>query len=87
MKKKLIKKIIYYILLTIAFLILPFSIRNVYLSILVRASLIDIIINILSGTFIFLYPFVLALMIRYNLKHDKWPMKFLYEEDEGDENE
>lgn len=80
--KRAVKKIIYYILLTIAFLLLPFAVRNVYLSILVRSSIIDIIINVISGLFIFIYPLSLALIIRHNLKYNKWPFKFINEEGE-----
>ena len=80
--KKIIKKIIYYIFLTISFLLLPLCIRNVYLSILVKSSILDIIINIISGLFVFSYRFIIAMIIRYNLKHNRWPFKFLYEEDE-----
>ena len=80
--KKIIKKIIYYIFLTISFLLLPLCIRNVYLSILVKSSILDIIINIISGLFVFLYTFIIAMIIRYNIKHNRWPFKFLYEEDE-----
>jgi hypothetical protein len=80
--KKIIKKIIYYIFLTISFLLLPLCIRNVYLSILVKSSILDIIINIISGLFVFSYTFIIAMIIRYNLKHNRWPFKFLYEEDE-----
>ena len=76
---KLIKRIIYYIFLTIAFLILPFSIRNIYLLIVIKASLLNIIVNIILSIFIFIYPFSIALIIRYNLKHNKWPIKLLYE--------
>lgn len=83
--KKILKKIIYYIFLTISFILLPFSIRNVYLSILVKSSLFDIIINIISGIFIVSYAFIIAMIIRYNIKHDRWPFKFLYEEDEEDD--
>ena len=80
--KKIIKKIIYYIFLTISFLLLPLCIRNVYLSILVKSSILDIIINIISGLFVFSYTFIIAMIIRYILKHNRWPFKFLYEEDE-----
>ena len=80
--KKIIKKIIYYIFLTISFLLLPLCIRNVYLSKLVKSSILDIIINIISGLFVFSYTFIIAMIIRYNLKHNRWPFKFLYEEDE-----
>lgn len=80
--KKIIKKIIYYIFLTISFLLLPLCIRNVYLSILVKSSILDIILNIISGLFVFSYTFIIAMIIRYNLKHNRWPFKFLYEEDE-----
>lgn len=80
--KKIIKKIIYYIFLTISFLLLPLCIRNVYLSILVKSSILDIIINIISGLFVFSYTFIIAMIIRYNIKHNRWPFKFLYEEDE-----
>ena len=83
--KKIIKKIIYYIFLTISFLLLPLCIRNVYLSILVKSSILDIIINIISGLFVFSYTFIIAMIIRYNLKHNRWPFKFLYDED--DEND
>ena len=79
--KKILEKIIYYIFLTIAFLILPFSIRNIYLSILVKSPLLDLIIDILSGLFIFLYPLAIALMIRYHIKNNKWPIIDLDEED------
>lgn len=84
--KKLIKKIVYYIVLTIAFLILPFSIRNIYLSILVKENIIDFLINLLASIFIFLYPLSIALMIRYNIKNDKWPINILNDES-GEENE
>ncbi|MBQ2909203.1 MAG: hypothetical protein IJE53_00180 [Bacilli bacterium] len=84
--KKLIKKIVYYIVLTIAFLILPFSIRNIYLSILVKENIIDFLINLLASIFIFLYPLSIALMIRYNIKNDKWPINILNDE-VGEENE
>ncbi|MBQ3511613.1 MAG: hypothetical protein IJA30_04880 [Bacilli bacterium] len=83
--KKIIKKIIYYIFLTISFLLLPLCIRNVYLSILVKSSILDIIINIISGLFVFSYTFIIAMIIRYNLKHNRWPFKFLYEEDDEDD--
>ena len=83
--KKIIKKIIYYIFLTISFLLLPLCIRNVYLSILVKSSILDIIINIISGLFVFSYTFIIAMIIRYNLKHNRWPFKFLYEEDEDND--
>lgn len=83
--KKIIKKIIYYIFLTISFLLLPLCIRNVYLSILVKSSILDIIINIISGLFVFSYTFIIAMIIRYNLKHNSWPFKFLYEEDDEDD--
>lgn len=83
---KIIKKIIYYIFLTVAFLILPFSIRNIYLLIIIKSSLLEILINIISSAFIFIYPLAIALIIRYNLKNNKWPFKFLYE-DEGEEDE
>ena len=83
--KKIIKKIIYYIFLTISFLLLPLCIRNVYLSILVKSSILDIIINIISGLFVFSYTFIIAMIIRYNLKHSRWPFKFLYEEDDEDD--
>lgn len=79
--KKIIKRIIYYIFLTAAFLLLPFSIRNIYLTILVKSSLLDIIINTIAGIFVFSYAFTIAMIIRYNIKHDRWPIKFLYEED------
>lgn len=84
--KKILKKIIYYIVLTIAFLILPFSIRNIYLSILVKENVIDFLINLLASTFIFLYPLGIALMIRYNIKNNKWPINILNDE-EGEEDE
>lgn len=84
--KKLIKKLVYYIVLTIAFLILPFSIRNIYLSILVKENIIDFLINLLASIFIFLYPLSIALMIRYNIKNDKWPINILNDE-AGEENE
>lgn len=84
--KKLLKKIIYYVVLTIAFLILPFSIRNIYLSILVKENIIDFLINLLASTFIFLYPLSIALMIRYNIKNGKWPINILNDE-EGEEHE
>lgn len=84
--KKLIKKIVYYIVLTIAFLILPFSIRNIYLSILVKENIIDFLINLLASIFIFLYPLSIALMIRYNIKNDKWPINILNDES-GEEDE
>lgn len=84
--KKLIKKLVYYIVLTIAFLILPFSIRNIYLSILVKENVIDFLINLLASTFIFLYPLGIALMIRYNIKNNKWPINILNDE-EGEEDE
>ena len=84
--KKLIKKLVYYIVLTIAFLILPFSIRNIYLSILVKENIIDFLINLLASTFIFLYPLGIALMIRYNIKNNKWPINILNDE-EGEEDE
>lgn len=84
--KKLIKKIVYYIVLTIAFLILPFSIRNIYLSILVKENIIDFLINLLASIFIFLYPLSIALMIRYNIKNDKWPINILNDE-VGEEDE
>ena len=84
--KKLIKKIVYYIVLTIGFLILPFSIRNIYLSILVKENIIDFLINLLASIFIFLYPLSIALMIRYNIKNEKWPINILNDEaGEGDE--
>lgn len=84
--KKLIKKIVYYIVLTIGFLILPFSIRNIYLSILVKENIIDFLINLLASIFIFLYPLSIALMIRYNIKNEKWPINILNDEaDEEDE--
>ena len=83
--KKIIKKIIYYIFLTVSFLLLPLCIRNVYLSILVKSSILDIIINIISGLFVFSYTFIIAMIIRYNLKHNRWPFKFLYEEDDEDD--
>ena len=83
MNKKLIKKTVYYIFLTIAFLILPFSIRNIYLSIIIKTSLIDLIINVLAGVFIFLYPLSIALLLRYNLKYNKWPIK--YDDESSDE--
>ena len=79
--KTILEKIIYYIFLTIAFLILPFSIRNIYLSILVKSPPLDLIIDILSGLFIFLYPLALALMIRCHIKNNKWPI-IDYEEEE-----
>lgn len=79
--KKLIEKIIYYIFLTIAFLILPFSIRNIYLSILVKSPPLDLTIDILSGLFIFLYPLALALTIRYHIKNNKWPIIDMEEDD------
>lgn len=81
--KKVLKKIIYYILLTIAFLILPFSIRNVYLSILIKESFINILIQIVSSLFIFLYPFFLALVLRHNIKYNKW--LFIDDIDEEDD--
>lgn len=84
--KKLLKKTIYYIILTTAFLILPFSIRNVYLSILVKEKLIDFLINLLASTFIFLYPLSIALIIRYNIKNGKWPINILNDK-EGEDNE
>ena len=84
--KKLIKKLVYYIVLTIAFLILPFSIRNIYLSILVKENIIDFLINLLASIFIFLYPLSIALMIRYNIKNDKWPINILNDE-AGEEDE
>ena len=84
--KKLIKKVVYYIVLTIAFLILPFSIRNIYLSILVKENIIDFLINLLASIFIFLYPLSIALMIRYNIKNDKWPINILNDE-VGEEDE
>lgn len=84
--KKLIKKLVYYIVLTIGFLILPFSIRNIYLSILVKENIIDFLINLLASIFIFLYPLSIALMIRYNIKNDKWPINILNDE-AGEENE
>lgn len=84
--KKLIKKTVYYIVLTIAFLILPFSIRNIYLSILVKENIIDFLINLLASIFIFLYPLSIALMIRYNIKNDKWPINILNDE-VGEEDE
>lgn len=84
--KKLIKKIVYYIVLTIAFLILPFSIRNIYLSILVKENIIDFLINLLASIFVFLYPLSIALMIRYNIKNDKWPINILNDE-AGEEDE
>ena len=80
--KKLIKKIVYYIVLTIGFLILPFSIRNIYLSILVKENIIDFLINLLASTFIFLYPLGIALMIRYNIKNNKWPINILNDEED-----
>jgi hypothetical protein len=79
--KKILEKIIYYIILTIAFLILPFSIRNTYLSILIKSKPIDLIIDILSSLFIFLYPLAIALTIRYHIKNNKWPI-IDYEEEE-----
>ena len=84
--KKLIKKLVYYIVLTIAFLILPFSIRNIYLSILVKENIIDFLINLLASIFIFLYPLSIALMIRYNIKNEKWPINILNDE-AGEEDE
>ena len=78
--KKLIKKLVYYIVLTIGFLILPFSIRNIYLSILVKENIIDFLINLLASIFIFLYPLSIALMIRYNIKNEKWPINILNDE-------
>ena len=81
--KKVLKKIIYYILLTIAFLILPFSIRNVYLSILIKESFINILIQIVSSLFIFSYPFFLALVLRHNIKYNKW--LFIDDIDEEDD--
>lgn len=84
--KKLIKKIVYYIVLTIGFLILPFSIRNIYLSILVKENIIDFLINLLASIFIFLYPLSIALMIRYNIKNEKWPINILNDE-AGEEDE
>ena len=77
---KLIKRTIYYIFLTTAFLILPFSIRNIYLLIIIKTSIITIILNMIISIFIFIYPFSIALIIRYNLKYNKWPVKLLYEE-------
>ena len=79
--KKILEKIVYYIFLTLAFLILPFSVRNIYLSILVKSQFIDLIIDILSGLFIFLYPLSIALFIRYHIKNNQWPIIEL----EGDE--
>ena len=84
--KKLIKKIVYYIVLTIGFLILPFSIRNIYLSILVKENIIYFLINLLASIFIFLYPLSIALMIRYNIKKEKWPINILNDE-AGEEDE
>ena len=84
--KKLIKKIVSYIVLTIGFLILPFSIRNIYLSILVKENIIDFLINLLASIFIFLYPLSIALMIRYNIKNEKWPINILNDE-AGEEDE
>ena len=84
--KKLIKKIVYYIVLTIGFLILPFSIRNIYLSILIKENIIDFLINLLASIFIFLYPLSIALMIRYNIKNEKWPINILNDE-AGEEDE
>lgn len=78
MKKK-IKRVIYYILLTIAFLILPFSIRNVYYAVLIKESFLYVLIQIVSGLFIFLYPFGLALLLRHNIKYNKWPFEFIEE--------
>ena len=78
---KKLKKIIYYIVLTIAFLILPFSIKNVYLSLLVKDNVIDFLLNLLACIFIFIYPLSIALMIRYNLKNSKWPIQILNDEE------
>lgn len=82
----LVKKIIYYILLTISFIFLPMAIRNVYLSILVKSHLGDILINIISGLFIFSYPFCMALLLRYNLKYNKWPIDYFFDKIEEDES-
>lgn len=84
MKKK-IKRVIYYILLTIAFLILPFSIRNVYYAILIKENFFYIITQVLAGTFIFLYPFGLALLLRHNIKYNKWPFEFIEEFESEDD--
>ena len=84
MKKKL-KKVIYYILLTIAFLILPFSIRNVYYAVLIKESFFYVLIQIVSGLFIFLYPFGLALLLRHNIKYNKWPFEFIEEFEKEDD--
>ena len=80
MKKK-IEKVIYYIFLTFAFLMLPLTVRNIYLSILVKSNLLNLITDILSGLFIFLYPLVIALFIRYHIKNDKWPIIDMEEDD------
>jgi putative effector of murein hydrolase LrgA (UPF0299 family) len=84
MKKK-IKRVIYYILLTIAFLILPFSIRNVYYAVLIKENFFYIITQVLAGTFIFLYPFGLALLLRHNIKYNKWPFEFIEEFESEDD--
>ena len=78
--KQIIKKTIYYIILTIAFILLPIGIRNIYLSILLKENIISIIINAISSAFIFIYPLSIALIIIYNLKHNKWPISFIYDE-------
>lgn len=80
-KKNKFKKIIYYIFLTSAFIILPMSIRNIRYSILLNKNLSGLIIDILLNILIFIYPFTIALIIRHHEKTGKWLLpKFLRED-------
>ena len=70
--KKNLKKIIYYLFLTSAFLFLPNNIRNIGYCFYLKQNILMIIVGILLNIFCFLYPLTIALIIRHHEKTNKW---------------